>query len=286
MKNLLLTLVFLGRVPAAFTQPIPPFADTLEVGVEEGLRLALDQQVDPWEATHLILRAAYRGGPENRGTLQAIVAGAEAGRVPVSYAELALEALWEIGESPDYFFRLARRWNRGRVTELPLYERQDELHYRLAFFAANILARDPTLEVLAALDSVSIATGRDGQLGTAYSRARNAASYIRTYEQITSPNERVAFALRFAARSWSSMPGGLFSTNSHLAPMAAVGRRWLEELARQHPQIVAQAIWNLSREGVDDDSSFLDYQQSFVDYLAAFTSPEVRAILTTAPSDR
>lgn len=277
MKPLLIagTLILFGGGSIAVAQPVLP-PDTLGVTVDEGLLLALNEQLRPVETLTALLRAGYEGGPEHRATLRRFVADYREARSSEAYALVALHSLSLIGEESDYFLDLARRWNEGGSPE------ERDRHYWLAYYAMNMLARDPTPEVLAVLDSISIAARRDGYLGGTYLRARNIAFNLQQYEHLTSVPEKIDRAIRWAGRGWRISDTSRFDLDANLSAQAVVGQRWLEELSQQHPQQVAQAIAEIDLP----EGDALNYREPDIRaYLASFTSTEVRAILATLPNE-
>ena len=117
------------------------------------------------------------------------------------------------------------------------------------------------------------------------------ASNLERYKQMESVDERIAWAVEWAGYGVSMISGINFGALGYLYPKAGVGRRWLEELAQQYPQEVAQAIRELE-DSRDDEGYELgeEYRDEELDWrvrrhLAAFTNDAVRALLADCISD-
>ena len=281
MKKLLFTCFLLGCTSSINAQVISPFADTFRVSVDDGLQLVLSRDARSLNGNHLILRATYAGDASARPLLRQIVSDYREGRDEFGgYFKIALEALWELGERREYFLDLVRQWDQGVGSpwlDVRIRRKRDP-HYWIAFQAALRLAREPTPDILATLDSVRVATNSDGYLGNSYFKARNMASDLERYEQMKAVDERISWAVEWAGYGLDMLPGINFGALGYLYPKAGVGRRWLEELAQQYPQEVAQAI-----RGIDHGDVELDWGARR--HLSAFTSDVVRALLADCLTD-
>lgn len=280
---LTLCLIALHGCAQAAAQPLRTW-ERLDLPIEEGLRLAFDQQLDHRDALDYILWAGYRGSPSDRAVLRQIVEGYEEGRLPQAYARVALSSLEFLGEDEDYFVSLARHWDEAEDAEAR------ERRKWVAYYAGMSIARRPTPEVLAAFEEINARTS-DGYLNGAFGMPRFIAHYMEQYRSLPSVGEKVE---RTAAWTWPDkvqmavdwtrfgwVRGGLHGFRENLNPKAVVGQRWLAELSRQYPWDVAERIATMTSESETFDPEHpLGYRMDEVRaYVASFTSDEVRALL-------
>lgn len=286
MKYVILAFVLLCSMRVTAAQRLFPFADTSGLSINESLQNILSGELGGEQSAYLILRAGYHGGASDRPALRQFVRAYQEGRDEYSgYAKLALESLWELGESHQYFLNLVRQWDQGAGSPWPDEDRRvQDRYFWTAFYAARILVREPDQNILAVLDSVRIETNSDGYLGVSVFLARNMAADLERYEQTESVAERIAWAMKWASYGGGPLAGNHFSTNSFLHPKGGVGRHWLEELAQMYPQQVAQAIRGLDIEG-EEGYEFEEEEWYSRRHLAAFTNNEVRALLADCISD-
>lgn len=286
MRSTIVAFVLLAFAHVADAQRLFPYADTSGLSVGESLQRILAGEYRGEEGGYLILRAGYYGGASNRPALRQFVSRYVAGRDGYSgSATLALESLWVLGESQDYFMDLARRWDQGTgLRGLELAARYRDPNYWTAYYATRILARQPTGEVISLLDSIHIATNFDGHLGTGVFLARNMAHDIDRYEQTESLRDRIDWAIKWASYGGTPYPGSHFGTEAYLHPKAGVGRRWLEELAQQYPEQVARAIRHFDIP--EEEGYTFDEEEWYIRrHLAALANDEVRAMLADCISD-
>src|SRR5690606_15246788 len=188
---LTLCLIALHGCAQAAAQPLRTW-ERLDLPIEEGLRLALDQQLPHRDALDYILWAGYRGSPSDRTLLRQIVEGYEEERLPQSYARVALSSLEFLGEDEDYFVSLARHWDEAEDAEAR------ERRKWVAYYAGMSIARRPTPEVLAAFEEINARTS-DGYLNGAFGMPRFIAHYMKQYRSLPSVGEKVE---RTAAWTW------------------------------------------------------------------------------------
>src|SRR5690606_4052191 len=265
-------LCLVAALGCAYPAAAQPFRmpEELDLPVELGLRLALDQQIPDRDALHYVLWAGYRGGPENRPVLRHIVEAYEQGRLEQGYARIALSSLEFLGEDENYFLDLARRWNEGESAE------ERERRKWIAYYASLAIARRPTPEVLAALEEINARTS-NGYLNGAFGMPGYIAVNVEKYEALPSVHEKIQMAVRWTRRGWSIL-GGLFDSSENLSPQAAVGQRWLAELSQQYPRQVSQAIAAIE-EPAEPEHPLAGHFDEIRAYVASFTSVEVRALL-------
>ncbi|HLT46019.1 MAG TPA: hypothetical protein VK002_02215 [Rubricoccaceae bacterium] len=276
---LTLCLIALHGCAQAAAQPLRTW-ERLDLPIEEGLRLALDQQLPHRDALDYILWAGYRGSPSDRTLLRQIVEGYEEERLPQSYARVALSSLEFLGEDEDYFVSLARHWDEAEDAEAR------ERRKWVAYYAGMSIARRPTPEVLAAFEEINARTS-DGYLNGAFGMPRFIAHYMEQYRSLPSVGEKVErtaawtwpdkvqMAVDWTRFGWTS-GGGLHGFRENLNPKAVVGQRWLAELSRQYPGEVAEAIAAVE---FSEAGNLLFNIDDLRAYVASFTSDEVRALL-------
>lgn len=202
-----------------------------EVGLDRALDLVLAYELPMPTARKAMLAAAESGDPALAPRLKAIAAAyPEAGSVGF----LALHALWELGEPPEYFFELAERAG---------------VHDQFAYNALNVAARAPTAEGLARAEAAAAA--RDALvLGASTTRgaARRYADVLERARALgTEPlRDEVDFLLYDLRRvfNWVYSHEGPIIVNEHdddggLHPETVWARRALKGLAAAAPDSVA-----------------------------------------------
>ena len=199
------------------------------------------------------MRALYLATEADRPALYALVErAAESGALT---GTIALETLWRLGEDPDYFATIVRAWDEDppEVRALGSSSGQSPKHW-LARAAGFMLARSPTTEYTALLDSIDVRGRREfraqlqsGRVPTTpYPTGFNSiASEIRRvrdlqadYAALTTDAERVAFALSHA--TWGST--SVYDITAQIQPAGGVGHAWLREISERSPALVAAGI--------------------------------------------
>ena len=291
-------VVGLSCSPITFAQDaLPPPLDTISVDISGGLARVLSGQVAsvPY-AVDLVLRAGFVGTDEDRRTLREIARRYSDERT-LGLGARAIRSLALLGGEQPFFLEVLSRWDSDATPGQRVKARDPALH--LAHEAASYLSWDPTPESMAALDSLRKV---EGSFGSYYGNSLTAEYWDAEYRALASDEARAERAVSLAARGWAD------DTDGHSAAAiydeygirggAPLGWRWLRELSRDAPQAVAAAIltstaeqeahsrsWYLERQGAGPRASeFANVRAaqaatSYLRYVGALTSPEVRALI-------
>lgn len=255
--------------------------DTLEVSIEQGIQLVLQQEVPHTYGTPLILRAGASRDPAYILLLKEVVdSWAPGGSSNSAYfhsndhfrpyemhTAAALHSLWLLGEGEGYFLRNIRDW------------RED---YMLAYQSALILARTPTPEFIAYLERTCEESENpfgSQDLWGALSKAQQVAYLIEEYDQMGSERMRADSVIDQIVGWWSpdgeeywmNPTGSGWTEIRYTEPKSVVFWEWFRALSRDQLAVLAGAIRDVPMQHGDHTLTQAEAERlrAWLSYMAA-----------------
>lgn len=166
----------------------------------------------------------------------------------------AIDALWRLGESDEYFYRFL---------ESPAVSRVQQVN------AIWILARNATEQAARKINSITWHEG-DNRLSGAIQVYRYSQRQQKKYSEVTNASARVRFLSPFATRGYNTMRIDENDPETSLFPLTVWAKRELSQLCEAVPSEVASAAAQYLQElkeglGGQWDRDFESYFQSLLE---------------------